>query len=129
MPWMTPQRLTPSTHSHWACVSVAIGPPPPTPALLHTTCTAPKRSTLLTASSSTDSAEDTSVGTVRVSTPEAATPSSASLRAPSSMSAMTTFIPSAAKRLDNPSPIPLSAPVPPPPLPHTSPPPPPPPLH
>ena len=44
MPWMTPHRLTPSTHSQSAVVRSCISPPPPTPALLQTTWTAPNAS-------------------------------------------------------------------------------------
>ena len=40
-PCTTPQRFTPSTQSQTASGASTM-PPPPTPALLHTTCTAPK---------------------------------------------------------------------------------------
>ena len=54
-PWTTPQKLTPSTHSHsLRGISQTWPPPLPlTPALLQTTWTAPKRLTLLRARSST----------------------------------------------------------------------------
>ena len=41
---MTPHRFTSSTHFQSASVRSAIWPPPPTPALLQSTCTVPKRS-------------------------------------------------------------------------------------
>ncbi len=42
MPWMTPQRSTPITHSHVDSGISHESPPPPTPALLQTTWTPPK---------------------------------------------------------------------------------------
>ncbi len=114
-PWMTPHRLTPSVHSQSAALSVHIGPaPPPTPALLHTTCTAPKRSTARAASASTEAPSATSVRTA--STPARA-PSMASIApavsasAASSTSASTTLIPSAANLVARLLPMPLPAPV------------------
>ena len=43
MPWITPQRLTPSTHCQSRCVAVSSPPQAATPALLQSTWTAPKR--------------------------------------------------------------------------------------
>ena len=69
MPLMTPQRLTPSTHSQ---VSVGVShdsPPLPTPALLQTTWTPPKRATAASASACTCAGSLTSVTTPSTSTP------------------------------------------------------------
>src|SRR5438093_2123385 len=44
MPWITPQRFTPSTHCQSRCVAVSSPPQTATPALLQRTCTAPKDS-------------------------------------------------------------------------------------
>ena len=49
MPWITPQRLTPSTHSHVESGASHDSPPAPTPALLHAMWIAPKRSTAASA--------------------------------------------------------------------------------
>ena len=76
-PCTTPQRFTPTTHSH-----DSIGPNHAldfvaTPALLQTTSTRPNRSTAASASACTDAASLTSVVTARVATPLAATRSAA----------------------------------------------------
>src|SRR5262245_29153060 len=108
---MTPHRLTPRSHSQSATVCIQVRPERATPALLHTTCTAPKRSSAACASASTSAAFDTSVRTSSACRPVAATSPAASLSAPASTSASTTCIPAAAKRSASARPIPLPAPV------------------
>ena len=49
-PWITPQRFTLISHRQSSRVAVRVGPAGPTPALLQTTCTAPKRSSVSSAS-------------------------------------------------------------------------------
>ena len=63
MPCTTPQKLTPITHCHARCRRTTGRRVPATPALLHTTCTAPKRSIVAAASASTCSTLPTSVRT------------------------------------------------------------------
>ena len=114
MPWITPQRLTPSVHAQSASVSVHIGPAlPPTPALLQTTCAAPKCSTVRAASAATAAPSCTSVRTASTLARPAPGGRQASTApsGPSSTSASTTFIPSAAKRSARALPMPLAAPV------------------
>src|SRR5215469_7600791 len=111
IPWTTPHRLTPSTHSQ-----AEIGPnhgsaSEATPALLHTTCTAPKRSTAAAARALTADSSLTSVGTASVSAPKPAICRSASCNACCSTSARTTLSPVRAKRRASAKPIPLAAPV------------------
>ena len=53
-PCTTPQRFTPSTHCQSASVWSTMNPPPPTPALLQSTCTVPKRSRTASASDCTE---------------------------------------------------------------------------
>src|SRR6185436_4442161 len=60
MPWITPHRLTPSTHSQVDNGASHDSPPPPTPALLHATWIAPNRSTAAAASAATDASSLTS---------------------------------------------------------------------
>ena len=71
-PCTTPQKLTPITHSHDSMPPNHGSPPPATPALLHSTLTCPKRSSVWVASASTCSRLLTSVSTASVSTPVAA---------------------------------------------------------
>src|SRR5215469_8343809 len=111
MPWMTPHRLTPSTHCQ-----AEIGPSQgsallSTPALLHTRCTAPNRSTAAIARVCTDASSLTSVRTASVCTPSAAIFRSASSRASCSTSARTMLSPARAKRSASAKPMPLAAPV------------------
>ena len=73
MPWMTPHRLTPITHSKSRRGrSATFSPRLPTPALLHTTCTPPKRSIVASASASTSDSSDVSTTTGSTSTPSSA---------------------------------------------------------
>ncbi len=109
-PWITPQRLTPSTHSQSASETDSKAPPEPTPALLHTTWTAPKASRAERRISSTCSAFETSATTVTTST-EDGRPAAAAARAPPSTSASTSFMPSVAKRFARARPMPLAPPV------------------
>src|SRR5579862_4344796 len=110
-PWITPHRFTPSTHSQGS-----VGPNHgsdrlDTPALLHTTCTAPNRWRAAAARARTEASSLTSVGTTSVSTPGRRTCSAAVASAASSTSASTTWSPEAAKRFAKARPIPLAAPV------------------
>src|SRR5579885_575421 len=111
MPWITPTSLTPRIHTQPERVTSQASPPTDTPALLQTTCTAPKASSVRCASASTSDAFDTSVGTARTRAPELASARSAAASAPCSTSASTTFIPAAANRSASARPIPLAAPV------------------
>src|SRR5215207_9431172 len=105
-PWMTPHRLTSTTHFQSFSVRSLMRPPPPTPALLHTRWTAPNRSMVAAARAATLSASATSVRTPT-------TPSSSAVAASgaSSMSAMTTCMPSSTHRAAKPRPIPDAPPV------------------
>ena len=108
---MTLHRSTPSTHSQSASESASTGPDTTTPALLCTTWTAPKAAMVLSASASIASHFDTSVGTPMTSWPAPRRWSTVSLRACSSISARTTFIPSSANLVAVARPMPLAAPV------------------
>ena len=110
-PWITPQTLTPSTHSQSATVFSHTTPPGPTPALLHSRCTAPKVASVFSASRSMSCARDTSVRMPITGTPALRNSVSTLRRASSSMSASTSFMPSAAKRRAMASPSPLAPPV------------------
>ena len=66
-PWITPYRLIPSTQSHSVSGPVHALPLPATPALLHSTWAAPKRSSVRRARSSTCSACEASQWTARTS--------------------------------------------------------------
>ena len=63
-PCTTPQKLTPITHSQALSGPNQASPRGATPALLHTTCTPPKRSTASAASACTSASLLTSVRTV-----------------------------------------------------------------
>src|SRR3990172_2359079 len=110
-PWMTPHRLTPRTHSQSFTVCCQITPPTPTPALLQSTCTPPKVSTVNLASASMSSPRDTSVRFEATVAPFAFISLSVRSRACCSTSASTTFIPSDAKRSAIARPMPLAPPV------------------
>ena len=112
MPWSTPQRLTPSTHCQSASVNSQDAPTTGgTPALLQRMWTAPNASIVLAARASTSAARETSVRTGSTVAPPAFISDAVLARAPSSTSARTTFIPSAAKRSAIARPMPLAAPV------------------
>ena len=111
MPWITPHKLTPNTHSQSVRLCSQTGRLQTTPALLQRICTAPKASNVRAARFSTSVAFETSVLTVRTVAPFAFKSVSSFTNGSSSMSARTTFIPSAANRSANPFPIPLAAPV------------------
>ena len=112
MPWITPNRLTEMTQAKSSSGSSAIvSPRLPTPALLHTRWTSPKRSRVAAASAVTSASTLTSVGTVTTSAPAAASSSPACSRTGRSMSATTSVIPSAANRLANARPMPDAPPV------------------
>ena len=67
MPWMMPNRFTPSVQVQSASVSVSMGPfPPATPALRHTTCTFPNVSKARAASACTDAPYAEHLGAVRL---------------------------------------------------------------
>ena len=61
-PCTTPMRFTPIVHSQTASGASTM-PPPPTPALLHTTWTAPNAASARSRTASTSAATATSVGT------------------------------------------------------------------
>src|SRR3990170_3495387 len=111
IPWITPQRFTPSTHSQSFSVFCHVTPPTPTPALLHRTWTAPIVSTVNLASASTSSDLETSVRFAVTAAPAAFSSRSVRFSASSSRSASTTFMPSAANRPAIARPMPLAAPV------------------
>src|SRR5687767_4766024 len=112
MPLTTPHRLTPNTHSRSPRGTSQSGScEPPTPALLHSRCTPPNASTAASRRASTAAGSATSVTTGNTVAPSRASSATAELSAGSSTSAMTTRMPSAAKRRLSPSPIPLAAPV------------------
>ena len=110
-PWITPHWLTPMIQRQSSSENSQMGPPVPMPALLWTRCTAPKRSSARSRSSRTEAASDTSVTTPMASAPCPVSSPSASLSGPSSMSAMTIFIPSAAAFSATARPMPLAPPV------------------
>ena len=110
-PLITPQRLTPRTQSQWSRVSVSTRAKPPTPALLHSTWTAPNRSSAASRSPATASGSATSVGTASTSPPPSSSSFSACPSASSCTSARTTCIPAATKASAMPRPMPLAAPV------------------
>src|SRR5262245_60416874 len=111
IPWMTPQRFTPSTHSHSSTDRSHASPPTPTPALLQITWTAPKVSTVRRASASTWSARATSVTTATTVPPRPRSVVSTSSRASRCTSASATFMPSSTNRSASARPMPLPAPV------------------
>ncbi len=106
-PLITPHRLTSSTRFHGSSPEKA-SPPPPTPALFISTSTAPNFSTAASRRACTAARSATSVGTARALSPMA---SAAFFRARPMMSAMTTFMPSAAKAWAAARPMPSAAPV------------------
>ena len=110
-PWTTPQKFTPITHSHDDSGPNHGSDRGATPALLHTTWTAPKRSSVWAANASTSATLLTSVRTVSTSTPRPPTWAAADSRASTCTSASTRCRPAAAKRSASESPIPLPAPV------------------
>ena len=108
-PCTTPKRFTSTTQRQ---VGMSHGGPwPPTPALLHTTCTAPKRSSAAWARASTEAGSVTSVGTASTSVPAAANRSVVEPSGPASTSAPTIDMPCAANASHNAAPMPLPAPV------------------
>src|SRR3954451_2066753 len=108
---MTPHRLTPSTHCHDEIGPNQASAVDATPALLQTTCAAPKWSSVAAASACTDDSSETSVFTVSVSTPFAPICFAAAAKPSSSTSASTTCSPFFAKRSASARPMPLAAPV------------------
>src|SRR5882724_722079 len=110
-PWMTPQRLTPSTHCQSRCVAVSRPPQAATPALLQSTCTAPNVSKARAASACTWASSVTSVRTASALTPSACASPATTAIAASSTSATTTLAPSRANRSVSARPIPLAPPV------------------
>ena len=111
IPWMTPHRLTPSTHFHAESGPNHGSARLATPALLQTTCTDPKRSIAAAARALTAASSLTSVGTASVLPPRPAICSAAARSAGCSTSASTTSSPARANRSASAKPIPLAAPV------------------
>src|SRR5665213_3196985 len=91
--------------------SVHASPIPVMPALLHSTCAAPNRSSVNSARAATARSEDVSQTVEAMSAPSALNFAWTSARRISSMSARTTFIPSATNISLSAKPIPLAAPV------------------
>ena len=87
----------PIVHSQSAIEVWEIGAEVPTPALLHSTCTAPNASSAASASASTCSSRETSVRTPTASVPRPCSSATASSRGSDSMSARTSFMPAPAK--------------------------------
>src|SRR6266545_4354569 len=110
-PWMTPQRLTASTHSQSRWVAASSPPWMATPALLQTMCTPPISAQARSARASTEASFVTSVLTVSALVPAFFTPAAVSAMPASSMSATTTWAPSPAKARQRARPIPLAPPV------------------
>src|SRR5262245_10560538 len=110
-PWTTPQRLTPTTHSHSARVLSQMAASVPTPALLQSKWTAPKASSVFWASASRSLAWETSVRTASTVAPEAFRLASAFANGSPSTSARTAFMPSCTQRSARARPMPLAAPV------------------
>src|SRR5918993_2184922 len=111
IPYTTPQKLTPIVHSQPSIGPSHGSPPPATPALLQTMCTAPNRSIVACANASTCSTLLTSVLTASVSTPSSSIVAVARSSASSCTSASTTEHPAVASALASAKPIPLPAPV------------------
>ena len=88
-----------------------IGPPEPTPALLQTTCTLPKRAMVSSAPARTESRLATSTTTPSARTWLERSSSTASCRVSASMSASITVIPARPNALAIASPIPDAPPV------------------
>src|SRR5262245_44376957 len=101
----------PITHSHVVIGPVHGSPLPTTPALLHSTCAAPKRSSVACASACTLASSDVSHTTGSTSVPPSASSASTARMRTSSTSASTTFIPSAANAVASARPMPLAPPV------------------
>ena len=97
-PWATPKTFTPTIHSHSSGVVSSIRPPGDTPALLHTTCTAPYADSVCDARSCTAAGSLTSQSTPSTSAPSASSRVADSASTSSSTSAITTCIPSATNR-------------------------------
>ena len=110
IPWITPQRLTPSTHCQSSSVCSHTGPPAETPALLQITWAVPKRSTARSRSASTWAASATSHTTASTSEPSGRSATAAASTS-ASMSATTTFMPSARNARVMASPMPEAPPV------------------
>src|SRR5262245_56297375 len=108
---MTPQRLTPRTHSQSASELSQAETPAHTPALLHSRWTAPKAARARWAKASTSWALDTSVTTASTGVPVACRAAAVAVKVSPSTSATTTFIPSCAHRSASARPMPLAAPV------------------
>src|ERR1700747_1731172 len=93
IPWMTPHRLTPSTHFHAESGPNHGSARLATPALLQPACTAPKRSTAAAARILTAASSLTSVGTASVLPPKPAIFSEAACSAGYSACGLTTSSP------------------------------------
>src|SRR5688572_10367071 len=110
-PCTTPHRLTPRIHCQSATVFSHTAPSGETPALLHTTCTPPRRVSVWSRNPSICCAFATSTLSVIARTPVASTSSCTEERLTSSTSASARSIPSAAKASAIERPRPLAAPV------------------
>ncbi|KAF1040252.1 MAG: hypothetical protein GAK34_03073 [Delftia tsuruhatensis] len=114
-PWITPQRLTPSTHCQSSSVFSQTSPPAPTPALLNTKCGAPNCWRTSSARACIWAASDTSTRRASTRTPcpsnSAAALSSASCCTSTSTRFMPSFAPMRAHSRPKPEPAPVSTAV------------------
>ena len=111
IPWITPYRLIPITRSHSSNGSRHASPTPAIPALLQSTCAAPNRSIVNSASSFTAVSPAVSQTCVATSAPASVSRASTSRSFGASMSASTTRIPSAMNRSARARPMPEAPPV------------------
>src|SRR5688572_12659046 len=110
-PCTTPHRLTPRIHCQSAALFSHTAPSGDTPALLHTTCTPPRRVSVWSRNISICCALETSTLSVIARTPFARTSSCTEERLTSSTSASARSMPSPAKASAIERPRPLAAPV------------------
>jgi hypothetical protein len=110
-PWITPHRLTPSTHSQSAMVFSHTSPPAPTPALLNTKCGAPNRCATACPSASMSAAFETSTRRASTCAPACAISAAALSSASCCTSTSTRFMPSRAPMRAHSRPKPDPAPV------------------
>src|SRR5947207_3796993 len=111
MPLSTPKTLTPKSQFQSSILRSCMSPKMRTPALLHSTWTAPNSAYDASAAACTDAKSETSVCRASARAPRACTSDATTPAASSSMSAMTTFIPALASSSAIARPMPLPLPV------------------
>src|SRR5215472_13572711 len=111
MPWITPHRLTPITHSQSWWVADSSPPCTVTPALLHSTWTAPHCEKARSARACTSARRVTSVRALMASPPTPLTAATVPSMPASSTSATTMRAPARARHRHSARPIPLAPPV------------------